>query len=157
LASIRRPLWCMPRSGAMTDPTPSPNTAAGLRERHADRALTLLRAASPRHAELLQQADLAGRVARVGVASDFAIETLRRQPALLEPLSAYEPVPLPLPVLDPLQTSEWAGVLRRYRAAASTRLVWRDVLGLDDVDAILAGSTELAEQCLAIALEALER
>ncbi|ADV26280.1 (Glutamate--ammonia-ligase) adenylyltransferase [Pseudoxanthomonas suwonensis 11-1] len=147
----------MPQSVAMTDPTPSPNTAAGLRERLADRALSLLRAASPRHAELLQQADLAGRVARVGLASDFAIETLRRQPALLEHLAADDPAPLPLPVLDPLQPSEWAGVLRRYRAAASTRLVWRDILGLDDVDATLAGSTELAEQCLAIALEALER
>src|SRR5690606_6974673 len=157
LASIRRPLWCMPQSVVMTDPTPSPNTASGLRERHAGRALSLLRAASPRHAELLQQANLAGRVARVGVASDFAIETLRRQPALLEHLAADDPAPLPLPVLDPLQPSEWAGVLRRYRAAASTRLVWRDVLGLDDVDATLAGSTELAEQCLAIALEALER
>ena len=37
-------------------------------------------------------------------------------------------------------------LLRRYRSAESTRLVWRDVLGLDDVDATLAGSTALAEQ-----------
>src|SRR3970282_2106960 len=42
------------------------------------------------------------------------------------------------------------------RAAESTRLVWRDVVGLDDVDATLAGSTRLAETCLQGALAALE-
>src|SRR3970282_2464556 len=47
-------------------------------------------------------------------------------------------------------------LLRRDRAAESTRLVWRDVVGLDDVDATLAGSTRLAETCLQVALEALE-
>src|SRR5690606_9564430 len=46
---------------------------------------------------------------------------------------------------------------RRYRRAESTRLVWRDVLGLDDVDDTLAGTTRLAEDCLQLALEALER
>ncbi|MEE7561555.1 glutamine-synthetase adenylyltransferase, partial [Xanthomonas sp. Kuri4-2] len=35
--------------------------------------------------------------------------------------------------------------------------VWRDVLGLDDVDATLAGSTQLAETCLGLALAALEQ
>ncbi|WP_202626531.1 hypothetical protein, partial [Stenotrophomonas acidaminiphila] len=37
--------------------------------------------------------------------------------------------PLPLPVLDPLQPSAWPVQLRRCRAAASNRLVWRDVNG----------------------------
>src|SRR5690606_8560770 len=41
--------------------------------------------------------------------------------------------------------------------AGSTRLVWRDVLGLDDVDATLAGSTALAGECLQAALAALEQ
>src|SRR5690606_10172929 len=140
---------------AMT--TASPVSAADIRAHYADRALATLRAASPRHEGLLQDAELRGRVARVAVASDFAIETLRRQPSLLEHLAADDPPPLPPPVLDPLQPHDWAGQLRRFRAAASTRLVWRDVLGLDDVDATLAGSTQLAEQCLALALEALEQ
>ncbi|WP_017911393.1 bifunctional [glutamate--ammonia ligase]-adenylyl-L-tyrosine phosphorylase/[glutamate--ammonia-ligase] adenylyltransferase, partial [Xanthomonas sp. SHU 166] len=54
------------------------------------------------------------------------------------------------------QPAAWPAQLRRYRAAASARLVWRDVLGLDEVDATLAGSTQLAEDCLALALQALE-
>ena len=52
--------------------------------------------------------------------------------------------------------AEWPALLRRYRTAESTRLIWRDVLGLDDVDATLAGSTRLAETCLQSALAALE-
>src|SRR5690606_19831913 len=51
---------------------------------------------------------------------------------------------------------EWPALLRRHRTAGSARLVWRDVLGLDDVDATLAGGTALAEQCLQVALAALE-
>ncbi|HTM71386.1 MAG TPA: bifunctional [glutamate--ammonia ligase]-adenylyl-L-tyrosine phosphorylase/[glutamate--ammonia-ligase] adenylyltransferase, partial [Luteimonas sp.] len=38
----------------------------------------------------------------------------------------------------------------------SARLAWRDINGLDDVDATLAGSTALADDCLRIALGALE-
>ena len=38
--------------------------------------------------------------------------------------------------------------LRRWRAACSTRLVWRDVHGLDDVDATLVGASRIAEQAL---------
>ena len=41
--------------------------------------------------------------------------------------------PLPPPVLDADRRDDWPRQLRRYRAAESTRLVWRDVLGLDDV------------------------
>ncbi|MDB6164627.1 MAG: glutamate-ammonia ligase adenylyltransferase, partial [Xanthomonadaceae bacterium] len=61
------------------------------------------------------------------------------------------------PVLADQDTSQWPALLRRFRAAESTRLVWRDVLGRDDVDATLAGSTQLAECCLQLALDALER
>ena len=63
---------------------------------------------------------------------DFALETLRRQPELLEQFAkgdgaeAFVP-----PVLAADDPPSWPGQLRRYRAAESTRLVWRDVLGLD--------------------------
>ncbi|WP_459077398.1 bifunctional [glutamate--ammonia ligase]-adenylyl-L-tyrosine phosphorylase/[glutamate--ammonia-ligase] adenylyltransferase [Pseudoxanthomonas fibrivorans] len=99
---------------------------------------------------------LRARVAQVALASDFAIDTLRRQAALLEHLSASDPLPWPAPRLDPAQPADWPALLRQYRSAASTRLVWRDVLGLDDVDATLAGSTRLAEDCLRLALAAVE-
>ncbi len=94
--------------------------------------------------------------ARVATASDFAIDTLVRDPALAAALLADSAAPIPEPVLAPDAAGEWPRQLRRYRAAASTRLVWRDVLGLDDVDATLAGSTRLAETCLRLALDALE-
>jgi len=93
----------------------------------------------------------------LAVTSDFAIDTLCRQPALLAQLTLADCPPLPLPELDPLQPSEWPQRLRRYRTAASTRLIWRDLAGLDDIPAALAGATELAEQCLQLALTALEQ
>src|SRR5690606_4416244 len=52
--------------------------------------------------------------------------------------------------------ADWPGLLRRWRTACSARLVWRDVEGLDEVAATLAGSTRLAEDCLQLALAALE-
>ena len=93
----------------------------------------------------------------VATASEFAIDTLTRQPALLAQLLVDDGVePVAVPILDPSAPDTWPSSLRRYRTAESTRLVWRDVLGLDDVDAILAGSTALAEHCLQLALGALE-
>ncbi|WP_313465853.1 bifunctional [glutamate--ammonia ligase]-adenylyl-L-tyrosine phosphorylase/[glutamate--ammonia-ligase] adenylyltransferase, partial [Stenotrophomonas sp.] len=65
--------------------------------------------------------------------------------------------PLPAPVLDPQQPSDWQAQLRRWRAAMSTRLVWRDLAGLDDVPQTLAGATTLAEDCLRLALDALQQ
>ncbi len=93
----------------------------------------------------------------LAVTSDFAIDTLCRQPALLSHFTQDGCPPLPLPELDPLQPSEWQQRLRRYRTAASTRLIWRDLTGQDDVPATLAGATRLAEECLQLALSALEQ
>ncbi|HVQ32688.1 MAG TPA: bifunctional [glutamate--ammonia ligase]-adenylyl-L-tyrosine phosphorylase/[glutamate--ammonia-ligase] adenylyltransferase [Lysobacter sp.] len=123
----------------MTDPT----------DTHVARQLDRLRALAP------WPADVDAIVRGVALASDFAIETLLRQPGLLDAL-ANGAAPLPLPVLTPDPRADWPALLRRYRTAGSTRLIWRDVAGLDDVDATLAGSTALAEQCLQIALAALE-
>ncbi|WP_363798828.1 bifunctional [glutamate--ammonia ligase]-adenylyl-L-tyrosine phosphorylase/[glutamate--ammonia-ligase] adenylyltransferase [Lysobacter firmicutimachus] len=123
----------------------------------AERALARLRAASAEARAALENPQLAARVARVAVVSDFAIDTLVRQPALLLALAAddgaAEPAP---PDLPPDHRSDWGMRLRRYRAAGSTRLIWRDALGLDRVEDTLAGSTALAERCLDAALRALE-
>lgn len=101
--------------------------------------------------------DVDRQLAQVALASEFALDTLARQPALLQHLAQPDPPPLPLPVLDPAQPQAWPAQLRRYRSAESTRLVWRDVLGLDSVDATLAGATRLAETCLQCGLQALEQ
>ncbi|MEJ1098367.1 MULTISPECIES: bifunctional [glutamate--ammonia ligase]-adenylyl-L-tyrosine phosphorylase/[glutamate--ammonia-ligase] adenylyltransferase [unclassified Pseudoxanthomonas] len=123
-----------------------------------ERGLVSLRGASPATASLLDDAKLAERVGKVILASDFATETLRRQPDLLVSLAGDDgAAAVPPPILQPDDSSRWQEQLRLYRTAESTRLIWRDVHGLDDVDATLAGSTRLAEICLQAGLEALER
>ncbi len=140
------------RIGAMTTPAPVlPDTLAPL----AERAIARLKLAAPDPAQWPPAAGFEANLRRLAIASDFAIDTLCRQPELLARLACGEP--LPLPQLDPLQASAWPVQLRRYRAAASTRLIWRDLLGLDDVDATLRGATQLAEDCLQLALAALEQ
>ncbi|MFD0740050.1 bifunctional [glutamate--ammonia ligase]-adenylyl-L-tyrosine phosphorylase/[glutamate--ammonia-ligase] adenylyltransferase [Lysobacter koreensis] len=121
------------------------------------RATARLRAASPTTATLLDDPLFADKLRRVAGASDFAIDTLLRQPPLVQRLADGDDTAMAAPpALTADNRSEWAPLLRRYRAAESTRLVWRDVLGRDDVDATLAGSTRLAEACLQTALAALE-
>src|SRR5690606_14385805 len=112
--------------------------------------------ASPALADALAVADVADRVGRVALASDFAIATFTRQPQVLLDLLAGDTGPPAPPRLADSAPGEWGLMLRRYRAACSARLAWRDVLGLDQVDDTLAGSTALADTCLQLALEALE-
>ncbi|MBB5865128.1 bifunctional [glutamate--ammonia ligase]-adenylyl-L-tyrosine phosphorylase/[glutamate--ammonia-ligase] adenylyltransferase [Xanthomonas sp. 3058] len=102
-------------------------------------------------------ADVDRHLEQVALASECALDTLARQPAVLHHLAQPDPPPLPVPVLDPAQPQDWPAQLRRYRSAESTRLVWRDVLGLDCVDDTLAGATRLAETCLQCGLQALEQ
>ncbi|WP_449465581.1 bifunctional [glutamate--ammonia ligase]-adenylyl-L-tyrosine phosphorylase/[glutamate--ammonia-ligase] adenylyltransferase [Stenotrophomonas humi] len=122
-----------------------------------DRAIARLKLALPDPAQWPQAPDFEAGLRQLAVTSDFAIDTLCRQPALLALLAQPDPAPVPQPELDPLQPSAWPTQLRRYRAAASTRLIWRDLSGADDVDATLAGATVLAEGCLQLALVALEQ
>ena len=120
---------------------------AGLRER----ALQRLRAAG---CDIPAEAEEA--VARLAVASDFAIDVLASQPALLAQLRVDARAPLASPLLEADAQGDWPRLLRRYRQAESARLVWRDVLEGAQVEEILAGSSALAETCLRLALEALE-
>jgi glutamate-ammonia-ligase adenylyltransferase len=97
------------------------------------------------------------KLRRLALASDFALATLAAQPALLARLHQDDgATPLPPPVLDAGNRADGARLLRRHRQAESTRLVWRDAVAGDPVEAILAGSTALAEDCLQVALAALE-
>ncbi|MGH8053915.1 MAG: bifunctional [glutamate--ammonia ligase]-adenylyl-L-tyrosine phosphorylase/[glutamate--ammonia-ligase] adenylyltransferase [Stenotrophomonas sp.] len=122
-----------------------------------DRAIARLTLAVPDPAQWPQSPEFEATLRQLAVTSDFAIDTLCRQPELLALLAQPDPASLPKPELDPLQPSAWPTQLRRYRAAASTRLIWRDLTGADDVDATLAGATVLAEDCLQLALAALEQ
>ncbi len=121
-----------------------------------DRAVARLRQALP-PGQAWPDAPFEAPLRQAALASDFLVDTLARQPDLIARFAQPDPAPLPPPVLDPAQPTQWPAQLRRFRAAASARLVWRDVLGLDDVDATLAGSTQLAETCLGLALAALEQ
>ena len=93
---------------------------------------------------------LLARLSRLALASDFAIDTLVAQPGLITTLDASASPP---PPFDSSQDASWSGQLRRWRAAESTRLVWRDVNGMDNVEATLAGSTQIAEHALGAALQ----
>src|SRR5512141_751794 len=68
---------------------------------------------------------------RLLLASDFAFHVLRDQPDAIAALEGPMPPP---PSLDPATPAAWPAQLRRWRARASLRLVWRDVAGLDTVD-----------------------
>jgi [glutamine synthetase] adenylyltransferase / [glutamine synthetase]-adenylyl-L-tyrosine phosphorylase len=121
-----------------------------------DRAFARLAQAHPDTGTWPPSDDVLAQLRELAIASDFAIDTLCRQPALLGHLTQPDCPPLPLPELDPQQPADWPQRLRRYRTAASTRLIWRDLNGLDDVPATLRGATALAEDCLGLGLTALE-
>jgi len=136
---------------AMTDA----NLTASNLTTTAERAIQRLRNAAPQSAALFDDAEVRTKLQRIAIASDFAIDTLVRQPNLLTSLLADVPV-LPPPELTADNRADWPALLRRYRVAGSTRLILRDVLGLDEVGDTLSGATQLAEACLQSALAALE-
>ncbi len=130
-----------------------PHTADAL-STHVDRALARLRAA---HAHVPNDAIADPRIRALAMASDFAVEVcIRQQDVLMRLLADEGAAPLPPPTLVAENHADWPSLLRRYRHAESTRLIWRDVLGLDSLDDTLAGVTRLAETCLQLALNALE-
>ena len=93
-------------------------------------------------------------LAALALCSDFAIDTLCRQPELMDTLDAPFAPP---PALEPGHEADWPARLRRWRAAQSTRLVWRDLRGVDSVDATLAGSSRIADVALQVGLAALSQ
>ena len=87
-------------------------------------------------------------VRTLAVASDFALDTLRRQPLLCAARHQTPAIPK-FSASDPVGAM---AALRRWRCAASTVLIARDVDGLDSVENTLAGSTRIAEQAIGAAL-----
>ena len=80
------------------------------------------------------------RLARLLIASDYALERLCRDPELVDALEA----PSPGLHLDPADESQWPARIRRYRHAQSIRLIHRDVNGIDTIEDTLRGASELA-------------
>jgi glutamate-ammonia-ligase adenylyltransferase len=114
-----------------------------------DRALARLAERAP---GALQDPSRRDALARLALCSDFAIDTLVRQPALLDTLAADTIDP---PELPADAEADWPARLRRWRAAGSTRLVWRDVHDLDDVETTLAGASRIADHALQAGVAAL--
>lgn len=105
-------------------------------------------------------AGVAERVRRMLLASDFAFEALRADPALLT-AAGLERLRDPAPASARATALRRAGdvlvALREFRRAEAVRLVFRDVNGLDDVADTLAGTTELYEVLIGEALAHAER
>ena len=108
-------------------------------------------------------AGVAEHVQRVLVASDFAYESFLREPELLGPgliTLMSDPRHADARALQLPAHIDGAGAmraLRQYRRCEALRLIWRDVNGFDSVEDTLAGSSALAESCLAAALQCAER
>ena len=99
------------------------------------------------------------RVRRLLLASDFAFDALRGDPALLT-AAGLERLRDPAPASARTESLKHAGdlfaALRRFRRAEAVRLVFRDVNGLDEVTDTLAGTTDLYEVLIAHALRRAE-
>jgi glutamate-ammonia-ligase adenylyltransferase len=119
-----------------------------------------------RYAELAARCRVAGvamhddagvgeRVRLLLLASDFAFDALRADPALLT-AAGLERLRDPAPAsarAEPLRhAADLFAALRRFRRAEAVRLVFRDVNGLDEVTDTLAGTTDLYEVLIAHAL-----
>ncbi|MEO8461016.1 MAG: bifunctional [glutamate--ammonia ligase]-adenylyl-L-tyrosine phosphorylase/[glutamate--ammonia-ligase] adenylyltransferase, partial [Dokdonella sp.] len=100
---------------------------------------------------------------RVLLTSDFAFETLLRDPISLGPelvrlMGDPRHADARVGALQALETeSETRRELRRFRKNESIRLIWRDVNNLDPIETTLAGASVLAECCIETALRQAER
>ncbi|HZX91487.1 MAG TPA: bifunctional [glutamate--ammonia ligase]-adenylyl-L-tyrosine phosphorylase/[glutamate--ammonia-ligase] adenylyltransferase [Rudaea sp.] len=112
---------------------------------------------------LYDDAGVAEHLQRVLLASDFAFESFRREPALLgRELVGLMSDPLPADARRPpwpqdLDEAGAMSTLRKFRLREALRLIWRDVNRIDSVEQTLAGSSALAETCLDLALAHAQR
>jgi len=128
-------------------------------------ALTAL--SDTRYAELVERCRAAGvrvhddagvaeRLRRLLLASDFAYESLRRDPHLLDSAGLQrlrDPTPASARAASLLNDGEdFAARLRQFRRAEALRLVFRDINGLDDLAGTLSGTTTLYETLIGAAL-----
>ncbi|HVF34027.1 MAG TPA: glutamine-synthetase adenylyltransferase, partial [Candidatus Saccharimonadia bacterium] len=106
------------------------------------RYAALVEAARDAGVSFYDDAGVGERLERVLLASDFAFDALRREPTLLGPgLIEFvnDPRRATARALLPPETRDddaaFSAWLRRFRRRESLRLVARDVLGIDEVEA----------------------
>jgi glutamate-ammonia-ligase adenylyltransferase len=137
--------------------------SAELREFIAARYAQLIARCREANVALYDDAGVAEHMQRVLLASDFAFESFRREPALLGPeLVALMSDPLPADARRPpwphdLDETGAMSTLRKFRLREALRLIWRDVNRIDSVEQTLAGASVLAETCLDLALAHAQR
>jgi len=138
----------------MDDRRPMPPSALKhlVDERYADLAVRCRATGVAMH----DDAGVGERVRRLLLASDFAFDALRADPALLT-AAGLERLRDPAPASARAESlmkpaADLFAALRRFRRAEAVRLVFRDVNGLDEVTDTLAGTTDLYEVLIAQAV-----
>ncbi|MBA8889627.1 glutamate-ammonia-ligase adenylyltransferase [Dokdonella fugitiva] len=144
----------------MLEPTRWPRpTAAFLNERLSRLEAACREANVPFH----DDAGVDDHLSSVLLASDFAYQSLLRDPQLLGPdflqlMSDPRHADARAGMFNDVHdANEMRRVLRRFRLREALRLIWRDVTGADAVETTLAGASVLAESCLEAALRGAER
>ena len=147
-------LWC---NAAMTNAIKAlPRELANTLEQRVER---VQRACLDAGVKFHDDAGVDERLRKVLLASDFASAILLSDIQLLGDgliALANDPRPASARASELDGDHDDAGMkreLRGFRKRESLRLIWRDVNGLDDVEATLHGSSVLAEVCLERALE----
>lgn len=112
-------------------------------------------------------ADARQRLRAAFAASDFLTSVARAQPRAIAdlladpPASARDAEQYRRRLTDRIEEAAGdeaalASVLRRFRAAESARIAWRDLFGLAPIDTVLREQSALADICVALALEHVE-
>ncbi|SFW73898.1 bifunctional [glutamate--ammonia ligase]-adenylyl-L-tyrosine phosphorylase/[glutamate--ammonia-ligase] adenylyltransferase [Luteibacter sp. UNCMF366Tsu5.1] len=137
---------------------PTPRESSDIRALIDARYADVMAACRAARIPLHDDAGVEERIRRTLLASDFALEVLRRQPGLLAPaglerLRANGDASTRAATLElPADEEACMAVLRRFRHAEALRIVFRDVNGLDDIDDTLSSTSALYEALLELAL-----
>lgn len=146
------------------DPTAWPPARAGAVERAVE---AWEQALEGEGAVLERGAEAQAWVRAAFAASDFLIRVARSQPALVADFAGDSPVEgrdvatyraaLQRELgAEPVEDAPLGRTLRRFRAAESARIAWRDLFGLAPIDTLLEEQSALAEACITVGLEHLE-
>ncbi len=95
-------------------------------------------------------------VQRVRAASDLFGSVVDREPEFLERLRTDDGSDWPVPVLPSDDIKAWPRLLRQYRKQQSARIIWRDVLGMDTLPDTMQRISDLADDCMQVALAAVQ-